>query len=43
MRSEECHLIPVQSYVFNYQSGTDLCSGSYYTNAIPIVSYVHFY
>jgi len=25
------------SYVFNYTEGTDLCSGEYYENAIPII------
>jgi len=25
------------SYVFTYKNGTDLCSGSYYTGAVPII------
>ena len=27
-----------KSYIFSYMNGTDLCTTSYYTNAIPIVS-----
>jgi hypothetical protein len=26
-----------QSFVFSYTSGSDLCTSSYYTNAVPIV------
>jgi hypothetical protein len=26
------------SFVFSYTKGTDLCTGTYYKNAIPIVS-----
>ena len=32
----------LESTVFSYTSGEDLCTSSYYTNAVPVVSHIAF-